>query len=223
MSNILNTLPLRERPAYRIRTGTQYCGLVDLLAVIMGGPQQVEMAYALIAKFDTLSAMTKATDTELQEVAGVGPALAARLVAALELGKRLMLEDLGDQPAIKSPSDAVAILRPEMEHLEREHLIVLILDGRNHLVHKSLLYQGNRGSTHVQACEVYQEAIKRGASCIMIAHNHPSGDPAPSPEDIAMTRQLREAGDLLHIELLDHIIIGAQRYISLRERGLGFE
>lgn len=224
MSHILETLALRDTPVYKIsRQGSQYCSLPDLLAIVMGGPEQFELAYALLAKFRSLSRMTAARTEEFEAINGVGPALAARIKAALELGRRLMMEAPGDWPTIRSPGDASAILMPELSHLEREHFVVLILNTRNQMTSKITVYQGSISSTHILAGEVYQEAVRCGASCIIVAHNHPSGDPTPSPEDVAITRQLWEAGELLGIKLLDHMIFGAQRYVSLKERGLGFE
>lgn len=221
--SILHTLPLRERPAYKINTiGSEICSMADLLAVVLGGPKQIEMAQALIARFGSLSAMLNGIDTEYQEVPGIGPALAARVKAALALGRRLVTEAPEDRIMLRSPGDTASILMPDLSHLEREHFVVLILNTRNQLMSKFTLYTGNGNSLNVRVAEVFTEAIRRRAACIIVAHNHPSGDPAPSPEDVAITRQLVEAGTLLGIELLDHIIIGHQRFVSLRERGLGF-
>jgi len=194
----------------------------ELLAVLLGGADQIEMAYALIAKFGTLTAMLNASDTEFQEIPGIGPVVAARLKAALELGRRMMTESSEDPVMIKSPGDAACFLMPELMHLEQEHFVVLMLDTRMHLIGKVTLYKGSVNSLSVRTAEVFTEAIRRGASSIMVAHNHPSGDPSPSPEDIAITRVIKEAGEILAIELVDHIIIGRKRFISLRERGLGF-
>lgn len=222
--SILHTLPLRERPVYKITktNGGTGCSTVDLLAALMGGPEQIEVAYALIAKFHNLPTMLNATDTEIQEVNGIGLALAARLKAALEIGRRLMTTVPDDRAVLRSPGDAASILMPELSHLERERLVVLVLNTRNQLMSKFTLYQGSRDSMHIRTAEVFQEAVRRGAASIIVAHNHPSGDPAPSPEDIAITRTLIQAGKLMCIEILDHIIIGNQRFISMKERGLGF-
>ena len=220
--SILHTLPLREHPVYKLsQKGGAHCSLTDLLAAIMGGPEQIEQAYALVSKFSSLSALSKAADTEIQEIAGIGPALAARIKAALEIGRRLVLEPLEEQVMIRSPGDIAALLMAELAHLDREHFIVLMLGARNQLLHKQTLYMGNGNCTHIRVCEVFHEPVRRQATAIIVAHNHPSGNPTPSPEDVETTRQLVAAGKLLDIELLDHLIIGHQRFVSLRERGLG--
>jgi DNA repair protein RadC len=110
-----------------------------------------------------------------------------------------------------------------MAHLEREHFVVVCLDTRNRILHQQTLYVGSLNATHIRVAEVFQEPIRRSAAAIIVAHNHPSGDPSPSPEDVTVTRQIRAAGEMLSIELLDHLVIGDQRYVSLRERGLGFD
>jgi DNA repair protein RadC len=110
-----------------------------------------------------------------------------------------------------------------MGHLEQEHFRVLYLDTRNRLMGSNTMYVGSLNASHIRVGEVFREAIKRNCAAIICVHNHPSGDPTPSPEDVEITRQLVDAGDLLDIELLDHLIIGQQRFVSLRERGLGFE
>lgn len=221
--SILHTLPLRERPAYKLTKGPGgYCNLTELLAALIGGPDQLEIAYALIAKFSALPSIFNALDTELQEVPGIGPVRAARLKAALELGMRWGA-DLGEEKfTIRSPGDSAQILMPELAHLEREHFVVLILDTRNRLMSKFTLYTGNGNSLNVRVAEVFTEAVRRRAASIIVAHNHPSGDPTPSPEDVNITSELVKAGHLLNIEVLDHIIIGNQRFVSLRERALGF-
>ena len=221
--SILHTLPLREHPVYKItKRGSQYCNVTDLLAALMGGPEQIELAFALTAKFPTLPALLRASDVEIQEVSGIGPALAARIKAGLELGRRLMLEPLEEQVMIRSPGDIASLLMAEMVHLEREHFVVLMLGARNQLLCKQTLYMGNGNSTHIRVCEVFHEPVRRQATAIVVAHNHPSGDPTPSPEDVEATRQIVAAGKLLDIELLDHIIVGHGRFVSLKERGLGF-
>jgi DNA repair protein RadC len=160
---------------------------------------------------------------EITEVDGLGPAGAARIKAALECGRRLNLSTREDRPKVRSPSDLAVILLPEMSHLQQEHFLVVCLDTRNNVLHKQTLYVGSLNATHIRVAEVFREAIKHNAAAIIVAHNHPSGDPSPSPEDVEVTRQIRQAGELLSIELLDHLVIGDQRFVSLRERALGFD
>ena len=221
--SILHTLQLRDRPAYKINKGdSPQCNTAELLAALAGGPGQLEIAYALIAKFNTLPSMLNAIDSEFQEVPGVGPVMAARLKAALEIGRRLMSEMPEDRVTIRSPSDTAQLLMAKMSHLEHEHFVVLMLNTRNQLMSKLTLYIGSRNSINIRVAEVFTEAVRRRAAAIIVAHNHPSGDPTPSPEDVNITRELVKAGNLLGIELLDHLVIGQQRFTSLRERGLGF-
>jgi DNA repair protein RadC len=127
-----------------------------------------------------------------------------------------------DRFIVRSPADVAQLLMAEMAHLEQEHFRVLYLDTRNRLLGSETVYVGSLNASHIRVGEIFRDAVKRNCAAIIVVHNHPSGDPTPSPEDVAVTRQLVEAGKLLDIELLDHLIIGQQRFVSLRERGLGF-
>jgi len=135
----------------------------------------------------------------------------------------MLLASPEDRFVIRSPSDVAQLLMAEMAHLEQEHFRVLFLDSRNQLLGSETVYVGTLNSSHVRIAEVFRDAIKRNCAAIIVAHNHPSGDPTPSPEDVEVTRKLIAAGTLLNIDVLDHLTIGQQRYVSLRERGLGFE
>jgi DNA repair protein RadC len=155
-------------------------------------------------------------------VRGLGPAKAAQLKAAIELGRRLALEAPEERPAINSPGDAAALVQYEMAALEQEHLRVLLLDTRNRVLDINELYHGSLNASLVRVGEVFKPAIRRNAAGILVVHNHPSGDPTPSPDDVAITRALVQAGRLLDIEVVDHLVIGQGRFVSLKERGLGF-
>jgi DNA repair protein RadC len=194
----------------------------ELLACLLQTPNALEQASHLLCRFETLSNLVKASEAEITEVEGIGPAAAARLKAALELGTRLTLEGYADKYCIRSPQDVAQLLMAEMCHLEQEHFVVLLLDARNRVLGQHTAYIGSLNSTHVRIAEILREAIRRNAAALIVAHNHPSGDPTPSPEDVELTRQLAAAGDMMDIELLDHLIIGQARFISLKERGLGF-
>jgi DNA repair protein RadC len=144
-----------------------------------------------------------------------------RIKAALALGLRLT-EPTGDRPVINSPADAAALVQPEMSLLEQEFLRVMLLDTRNRLLDIVEVYHGAVNSSQVRLAEVFKPAIQRMAPAILVCHNHPSGDPTPSPDDVAVTRAMVQAGKLLDVDLLDHLVIGGSRYVSLKERGLGF-
>jgi DNA repair protein RadC len=149
-------------------------------------------------------------------------ATAARIQAALALGQRLTLEATGDNPQVRSPADAANLLIPYMSTLEQETLVVLAMDSKNRVAAQITIAVGNLNVTHIQSNTLFRHVIRLNSAGIIIAHNHPSGDPTPSPDDVAVTKQLVEAGKLLDIDVLDHLIIGAQRFVSMKERGLGF-
>jgi DNA repair protein RadC len=218
----LKLLPLREQPAYRVAQDADACNLAELLAVLVGGPNQIEIAEALLAQFGSLHRIQQAHQSEIAGIPGVGPKTAARLKAALALARKALQESAEERPRIGSPDDAAALLQYEMGLLEREQLRVLLLDARNRLIEMVILYQGSVNSAHVRVAEVFQAAIQRNARSILLAHNHPSSDLSPSPEDIALTRAVVQAGNLLDISVVDHLVIGKSGFVSLRERGLGF-
>jgi DNA repair protein RadC len=198
------------------------CNRVELLAALIGGPDQLETAERLLAAFGSLRAMAVATPDEMAAVRGVGPQKAVRLRAALELGVRLAGETPGDRPAIHSPADAAALVLPEMGTLEQEHLRVILLDTRNRVLEIVGVYQGSVNSAQVRIGEIFRPAIRRNAAAFIVVHNHPSGDPSPSPDDVAVTRAIVQAGKLLDVPALDHLIVAATGHVSLKERGLGF-
>jgi DNA repair protein RadC len=218
----LRSLPLREQPAYRVSANPAGCNLCELLAAVVGGAQQIEVAEALLAAFGgDLQRIHKAHVTELARVEGIGPQTAVRLKAALTLGLKLS-EPIDERPKVNSPADAAALVQTEMSLLEEERLRVILLDNRNHVLDVVEVYKGSVNSSQVRMAEVFKPAVQRMAPAIIVCHCHPSGDPTPSPDDISVTRAMVQAGKLLDIELLDHIVIGGNRFVSLKERGLGF-
>lgn len=220
---ILRALPVCDQPVYRLHhAGARNVSLSELLATVVGGGQQIEVAQTLLARYRTLTALAQATPQELaQEIDGLGAARAAALVAALELGRRSTSEDLGEKPQIRSPGDAALVVRPHLSQQEQEHFIVLLLDTRNRVIGQRILYVGTVNQANIRVSEVFREAVRWNCPAIVVAHNHPSGDPTPSPEDVALTCDLVETGELLGIEVLDHLVVGQPRWMSLRERGLG--
>lgn len=221
-SHQLAALPVRERPVGRLyHVGPQALSLTELLAAIIGGPQQLEIAQQIVTTFgDTLGQVLPA---ELQQIPGLGSAGVARLQAALELGRRMAAPVNRDRPQITQPGDAAEILIPLIGDRDQEHFVVMHLDTRNRVLDTEILYKGSLNCSLVRVAEIFRGAIRRNCAAVIVAHNHPSGDPLPSPEDVALTRRLVEAGKLMEVDVLDHVVIGRNRYISLRERGLGFE
>jgi DNA repair protein RadC len=159
---------------------------------------------------------------ELTSAKGVGTAKVAQLKAALEIGRRLLLESPEDRPQIRSPADAANLVMTDMSLLEQEHLRVMLLDTKNRVLNTTTVYQGSLNTSLIRVGELFKEAIRCNCASLIVLHNHPSGDPTPSPEDVAVTRQIVAAGKLLDVEVLDHLVIGRQRFVSLKERGLGF-
>jgi DNA repair protein RadC len=156
-------------------------------------------------------------------VKGIGQAKAAQLLAAVEIGRRIAISTPDERPTISSPADAANLLMYQLAPLEQEYLYVILLDTRNRLIGRPFeVYHGSLNTSLIRIGEVFREAVKANAAGLIVVHNHPSGDPAPSPEDVAVTRALVEAGKLLDVEVLDHLVIGRQRFVSLKERGLGF-
>ena len=160
---------------------------------------------------------------ELVSQHGMGVAKAASIKAGIDLGRRLVLEAPRDRTTINSPSDAAALVQYDMSALEQEHLRVLLLDMRNRVLDIVEVYKGSVNSSQVRVGEVFKAAVRRNSPSIIAVHNHPSGDPTPSPDDVAVTRALVQAGKLLDVAVLDHLVIGQGRYVSLKERGLGFD
>ena len=139
----------------------------------------------------------------------------------MEIGRRLQIEGVGDRVAIRSPADAAALLMPAIGGQEQEHFVVLMLDTRNRVVAQETLYKGSLNASHIRVGEVFREAIRRNCAAILVAHNHPSQDCSPSPDDVALTRTLREAGETLDVQVLDHLVVSSSQFVSLHQRGLG--
>ncbi len=224
---IIKDLPVDERPRERLEhAGEGALSTTELLAIILrtgvGGESVLNMAQRLLSRYDGLAGLARASFAELESEKGLGKAKTAQLKAALELGRRMLLSSPDERFVVRSPSDVAQLLMAEMSHLEQEHFRAIYLDTRNRLLGIETIYIGSLNASHIRVGEVFRDAVKRNSAAIIVAHNHPSGDPTPSPEDVGVTRQLVEAGNLLDIEVLDHLVIGQQRFVSLRERGLGF-
>lgn len=218
---LFRDLPTAERPVERLnKHGVGALSNAELIEVILGAPEA--MGREILSRFEGMIGLARASAADLQTIQGLGKARAARLKAAMELGRRQMLDSPKDLVTVRSPADAAQMLLSDMRGLVQEEIWVLILDTRNHVLAIDKVYRGNLNTSIVRAGEIFREAIKRNSAAVIIAHNHPSGDPTPSPEDVKVTELIVQAGQLLDIEVLDHLILGANHYVSLKERGLGF-
>jgi DNA repair protein RadC len=221
----IKELPVDERPRERlVQFGANALSSAELLAILLrtGTPEMtaVQLAQHLLTSMGSLRAIASAKPSELAQVKGIGLAKAAQLLAAVELGRRIALEAMGEQPAITRPEDVYALLHHQLRDEKQEHVILLLLNTKNRVIQQSTLTKGTLDASLLHPREVFREAIRHSASSIILAHNHPSGDPTPSSEDIQMTNRLHQAGQLLGIDLLDHVILGDGRWVSLKAQGV---
>ena len=225
-TTMIRDLPVGERPRERLRDyGPGSLSNAELIAILLRtgvtGENVLNLAIRMISHFQGLPGLARATYGEICSLKGISEAKACQLMAAFELGRRLASLHPEDRAVISCPED-VANLMTEMRLFDQEHLRVVLLDTKNHVTGVSEIYIGNVNSSVVRPAEVFRPAIRDNAVAIIVVHNHPSGDPTPSPQDVAITGQLRDSGELLGIEVLDHIVLGSQGHVSLKERGLGF-
>ena len=216
-----------DRPRERLSTlGPQALTNAELIAILLRvgvkGESAVTVGQRLLNKFGGLAGLHRAPFADLIKQHAIGEAKAAQNKAAIELGRRLTLEAPEERPSINSPADAAALVAYEMSALEQEHLRVILLDRRNRVLETVEVYKGSVNSSQVRVGELFKEAVRKNASAIVVIHNHPSGDPTPSPDDVAVTRAIVQAGKLLDVDVLDHLVIGQGKWVSLKERGLGF-
>ena len=217
-----------ERPRERlVKLGAQALSQAELLAILLRvgvpGESAVQVGQRLLREFGGLAGLHRASFDEICSQHGIKIAKAAQIKAAIELGRRLAVAVPEDRPVVNSPDDAAALVLYEMSALEHEELRVVLLDIRNRVQDVVTVYQGSTTSAQVRVGELFKAAVRRNAPAIIVIHNHPSGDPAPSPEDVALTRAIIQAGNLLDVNVLDHLVIGRGSYVSLKERGLGFQ
>ncbi len=224
----IRELPATERPRERLALrGAAGLTAAELVALIWGsgtrGRSAVDLATDVLARYEGLTGLSLATDLELAGLAGIGEARAAQLVAAFELGRRLLSDWPSGRWAIRGPRDVADRLVLQMGRLEREELRVVLLDTKNHVLRVSTVYQGNVSASLVRVGELFRDAVRLNAASVILVHNHPSGDPTPSPDDLHLTAETLAAGRLLDIQLLDHLVIGHDAYVSLRDRGVAFD
>ncbi len=221
----IHDLPKSERPRERLKTlGAEALSGQELLALVIGrgipGKSAITIAQELITRFGNLRQVSNATIEELSEVRGVGPAKAAQIRAAFELGRRQDIEpDLADV-TIKSPESLVKAIRKGIMEKTKEHFKLVLLNTRNKIIGISTISIGTLNASLVHPREVFKDALAHSASSIILAHNHPSDDPEPSDDDVKLTTRLADAGRLMGIEVLDHIIVTRGGYTSFKERGL---
>jgi len=223
----IHDLPLSERPRERlVKLGAEALSAQEILALILGrgirGESVMVTAQRLLSGFGSPKGIANASIEELSKIKGVGIAKATQIKAAFELSKRL-LEDYPDsreKAVIKSPEDVVKQVKSRLKDKKKEHFLALLLDTRNHLIAVAPISVGSLDTSIVHPREVFKEAISATAASVIFVHNHPSGDPQPSEDDIKLTRRLMEAGEIMGIEVLDHIIVCDKAYISMKGKGL---
>lgn len=217
-----------ERPRERLAIhGAAALSVVELIGVLWGsgihGTSAVDAASDALRRHESLVGLARATDAELEAVPGVGPARAAQLAVAFELGRRVVADWPAGRWTVRSPRDVGERLVPLMGYLEREELRVVLLNTRNVVLRLVTVYQGNVSSSLVRIAELFRDAVRLNASGLILVHNHPSGDTTPSPDDLRLTAEALAAGRLLDIQLLDHLIVAGDGFVSLRDRGIAFD
>jgi DNA repair protein RadC len=220
----IREMPADERPRERlVKYGAGVCSAAELLAIHLrtGTPERSALGLGelLLKEFSGLRGVSCASIEELSRIKGVGEVKAVQIVAAVELSKRLSVLNNDERPAIHSPQDVSTLLMPELRDLKKEYLKSLLLDSKNRVMKINTVSIGILDSSLVHPREVFKDAIVASAASIIVAHNHPSGDPTPSIEDKRVTQRLYEAGQLLGIDLLDHVVIGDNRWVSLKQIG----
>lgn len=217
----IRELPADERPASRItRHGPEALSDAELLALV-SGQQDLTMCAHSLREYHGWVGLLRADMRAVAASLGT-PRQAASLKAALEIGRRVAIAGYSDRFQVKSPADVAQLFMVEMMALDQEELWVAALDTKNRLLKVIKVYRGSVNTAMIRVGEVFKEALRLNATSLIVAHNHPTSDPTPSPEDILVTRQIVEAGKLLDCEVLDHLVIAGNRYTSLREKGLGF-
>lgn len=220
---LIEDLPEDDRPRERLlQKGVRALSNAELLAVLLGsgraGISAIDLAQEILEELDGFSGIHREDISRLLQIKGVGAAKAARIKAAVEVGYRLSSEERGAKSVIKTPQDLVDMLGHDLRGSDQEEFWVVWLNARNVVMDKKPLYKGSQDATTVRVSEVFKLVVSKNANAIMLAHNHPSGDPTESPEDVNMTRAIIEAGKLLDIRVLDHVIIGLHGFTSIRQK-----
>ncbi|MGP4067588.1 RadC family protein [Halobacillus sp. B29] len=221
---MIKDVPKEDRPRERLlEIGASHLSNQELLAILLGSGTKresvMDLAQRLLIHFEGILLLKDATFEELTAIRGIGVAKAVLIMSAIEIGKRMQQMKPVERYMIRSPEDGADFVMEEMRDLKQEHFICLFLNTKNQVLHRQTIFIGSLNASIVHPREVFKEAVKRSAASIICAHNHPSGDPTPSQEDIQVTRRLQECGKMIGIELLDHLVIGDRKFISLKEKG----
>ncbi len=221
---MIRDYPMDERPRERlVSDGADSLSNHELLAILLrtGSKEEsvIQLSNRLLQHFEGLRLLKDASVEEITTIKGIGKAKAVQIMAAIELGRRIGKLQYEDRYVIRSPEDGAKYVMEDMRFLTQEHFVCLYLNTKNQVIHRQTIFIGSLNASIVHPREVYKEAFRRSAASIICIHNHPSGDPAPSREDIEVTKRLVECGRIIGIELLDHLIIGEHKYVSLKEKG----
>lgn len=219
---LIREIPVDERPRERMmQYGASSLSNAELLAILLrtgtASQSAVHIAERVLSQTAGLKGLTDSTIETLVQVKGVGPAKAVQILAGVELGRRISRLIPDERLSVRSPQDAAEFMMDELQHLTQEHFVCLFLNTKNEVIGKETIFVGSLNASIVHPREIFRKAIQRASAAIICLHNHPSGDPTPSAEDRHVTSRLKEAGRIVGIEVLDHIIIGEQRFYSMKE------
>jgi DNA repair protein RadC len=225
--HMLAEMPEEERPRERLlRHGPSALSNVELLAILLNtglrGESVMAVAERLLREHGGFPGLMTLSAEDLAQIHGIGPAKATKLKASMEIANRILASNPNQKPKISSPDDITNLIGLEMSLLEQEQLRIVLLNTRNEVIGIRTLYQGTTNQAQVRIAEVFRDAVRANAVAIIVVHNHPTGDPTPSSADIELTRSMFEAGEMLEIKVLDHMIIGHGRHVSMKRLGLGF-
>lgn len=217
--------PENERPRERLlKYGSESLSDAQLLAIILrtgsGGIGVLNLAIQLLDKYKGLRNIDSASTNDLKSIPGLGTAKVAQIKAAFELGKRLMSDSMGNMPVFSSSQSVYSYFAPRCKNLKKETFFCALLDAKNRLIREARVSEGTLTNSPIHPREAFRDAVRESANAVIFIHNHPSGDPAPSRDDITVTEKLRNAGDVIGITVLDHVIIGDGSYSSLKEKGI---
>ena len=222
----IHDLPVSERPRERLRKfGAEALSVQEILALLLGrgtaGESVTVTAQRLLSQFGNIRGIAGASLEELTGVKGIGLAKASQIKAAFELANRLdNYQEPDVKSSIKTPDEVVSLTKSYLKDKKKEHFLVLLLDTRSQLIKSAEISVGSLDSSIVHPREVFKEALAASAASVIFVHNHPSGDPTPSADDIKLTKRLAQAGEVMGVEVLDHVIIGNKKFLSLKREGL---